>query len=63
MLPKQAEVGDFIFVVKGDQEKATFLVRRDPVLDQYRWIGHAYVHDIWKVLKFDDLENKGITVY
>lgn len=63
MLPKQAEVGDFIFVVKGDQEKATFLVRRDPVLDQYQWIGHAYVHDIWKVLKFDDLENKGITVY
>ena len=63
MLPKQAEVGDFIFVVKGDQEKATFLVRRDHVLDQYQWIGHAYVHDIWKVLKFDDLENKGITVY
>lgn len=63
MLPKRAEIGDFIFVVKGDQEKAMFVVRKDPVLDEYRWIGHAYVHDIWKVLQFDNLENEGIPVY
>jgi hypothetical protein len=62
MIPERAEVGDLVFVVKGDPEKAMFLVRRDPGLDQYRWIGHAYVHDIWKVVKFDDLENNGITV-
>lgn len=63
MVPREAEVGDSVFYVKGDPERATFHIRKDPVLDQYRLIGHVYVHGIWSVLKLDDLEDKIITIY
>ena len=63
LLPEEAEVGDSIFVVKGDPDKAMFLVRKDAVLDQYRLIGHVYVHGIWRIMKPDDLEDIAITMY
>jgi hypothetical protein len=63
MLPEQAEVGDRIFVVKGDQKKATFLLRWSPAVDQYRWIGHAYVHNDGKSLELDSLAESTVVVY
>lgn len=62
MLPEQAELGDGIFMLKGDQENYTFLVRKDPELDQYRLVGHAYIYDIWKVLRVDELEEVKIVI-
>jgi hypothetical protein len=62
MLPEQAEAVDRIFVIKGDEKQATFVLRRDPVVDQYRWIGHAYVHNDKKPLELNPREST-IVVY
>lgn len=66
LVPDNAEVGDSIAVVKGDerQAKGMYAIRKsieaeagDP---SYTWLGHAHVHDIWKVKPYEELKDWGI---
>lgn len=66
LVPGNAEVGDLIVVIKGDerQAKGMYTLRknvdgdaRDP---SYTWLGHAYVHDVWKVKQYKELEDWAI---
>lgn len=49
MVPRLTRPGDMIFTIQGDEQRATFVVRKDVARDSYQWLGHAYVHDIWSV--------------
>ncbi|KAJ4175879.1 hypothetical protein NW767_015640 [Fusarium falciforme] len=59
MVPDYAQMDDVIFVIEGDPQRATFVIRRDRGRDRedfdYTWVGHAYVHDIWKVHNYGKL--------
>jgi hypothetical protein len=62
MVPHDTQAGDSIFVVKRDPSKSTFVIRKGPVQDHYTWVGHAYVHHIWNVLNFEELNWEEIIV-
>jgi Heterokaryon incompatibility protein (HET) len=62
MVPRNTRSGDMIFTIRGDEQRAMFVVRKDAARDSYQWIGHAYVHDIWSVLEYGELVWEVITV-
>jgi Heterokaryon incompatibility protein (HET) len=62
MVPRNARPGDMIFTIQGDEQRAMFIVRKNTARDSYQWIGHAYVHDIWSVRKYEELAWEVITV-
>jgi hypothetical protein len=62
MVPHDTQAGDSIFVVKGDPRKSTFVIRKGPDQDHYTWVGHAYVHHIWNMLNFEELNWEEIVV-
>ena len=64
MVPRDSRAGDMIFTIRGDEQRAMFVVRKDKdnAGDGYKWIGHAYVHDMWKVCEYEELAWDIITV-
>ncbi|KAK3392668.1 heterokaryon incompatibility protein-domain-containing protein [Sordaria brevicollis] len=61
LVPSYAEVGDIIVTIKGDKVQAMYAVRKRVADDNdddvaYTWLGQAYVHDLWKVKKYEELE-------
>jgi len=62
MVPRLTRPGDMIFTIQGDEQRATFVVRKDMARDSYQWLGHAYVHDIWSVREYEKLAWEMITV-
>jgi hypothetical protein len=62
MVPRLTRPGDMIFTIQGDEQRATFVVRKDMARDSYQWLGHAYVHDIWSVREYEKLPWEVITV-
>ncbi|KAK3345014.1 heterokaryon incompatibility protein-domain-containing protein [Neurospora tetraspora] len=61
LVPSFAEAGDVIITIKGDEDQAMYAVRASVTGENeddatYTWLGHAYVHDIWKVKKYEELE-------
>jgi hypothetical protein len=62
MVPQNSWPDDAIFTVRGDEHKATFVVRKDEARGGYQWIGHAYVHDVWTVREYEGLPWGVITV-
>lgn len=63
LVPGNAEVGDLIVVVKGDerQAKGMYAIRKNINKKagdlSYMWLGHVYVHDIWKSKPYEQLED------
>lgn len=62
MVPRLTRPGDVIFTIQGDDQRATFVVRKNLAGDSYQWLGHAYVHDIWSVRDYEKLAWEVITV-
>ena len=44
LIPREAEVGDLIFIVLGDPSHSTHVIRRRADSNHYTWIGQSYVH-------------------
>jgi hypothetical protein len=62
MVPRTTRPGDMIFTIRDDEQRATFVVRKDAARDSYQWLGHAYVHDIWSVREYEELAWEVISV-
>lgn len=62
MVPDHTEVGDSILVLEEDEKKATFIVRKCPGEQSYKWIGQTYIHHIWEVLDYDELQWDDIVI-
>jgi hypothetical protein len=62
MVARNTRPGDMIFTIRGDEQRAMFVVRKDAARDSYQWIGHAYLHDIWSVREYEQLAWGAITV-
>lgn len=62
MVPRNTKPSDLIFTIRGDEQRAMFVVRKDAARDSYQWIGHAYVHGVWSVREYEELAWEVITV-
>jgi hypothetical protein len=59
MVPNETRLDDAIFVIEGDPQRSTFIVREDSEsgdseVGYHTWIGHAYVHDLWKARVYEE---------
>lgn len=63
LVPSYAEAGDIIITIKGDEAQAMYAVRKRVTGENdddtpYTWLGQAYVHNIWKVKKYEEFESE-----
>jgi hypothetical protein len=63
MVPRNARPGDMLFTIRGDEQRAIFVVRKAAGREVYQWVGQAYLHDIWNGREYSELTWDIITVY